>query len=82
MQALRTLAHPSTDTPDVVAETLGKRLALVECTIRVESLREKVGKLVNRRETVNCDGGVSSARREVLAILVVNQPRVSIVKRR
>jgi hypothetical protein len=74
-----TVAPPSTDTPDVIAETNGKRIALVECTIRVENLREKVGKLVNRRETFIYDSSNSSSHREVLAILVVNQPRITIV---
>lgn len=74
-----TVTPPSTDTPDVVAETIGKRIALVECTIRVENLREKVGKLVNRRESLICDSSSGVRGREVLAILVVNQPRVTIV---
>lgn len=74
-----TLTPPNPDTPDVIAETVGKRLALIECTIKVESLREKVGKLVNRREIINRDNGLNSPRREVLAILVVNQPRHTIV---
>jgi len=74
-----TLAPPNPDTPDVIAETVGKRLALIECTIKVESLREKVGKLVNRRELINRDTGLNSPTREVLAILVVNQPRHTIV---
>ncbi len=74
-----TLTPPNPDTPDVIAETAGKRLALIECTIKVESLREKVGKLVNRREIINRDNGLNSPAREVLAILVVNQPRYTIV---
>lgn len=74
-----TLTPPHPDTPDVIAETVGKRVALVECTIKVENLREKVGKLVNRRELINRYNGVNSSMREVLAILVVNQPRNTIV---
>jgi hypothetical protein len=74
-----TLTPPNPDTPDVIAETIGKRLALIECTIKVESLREKVGKLVNRRELINRENGLNSPTREVLAILVVNQPRHTIV---
>lgn len=73
------LTPPHPDTPDVIAETVGKRVALVECTIKVENLREKVGKLVNRRELINRDNGVDSPIRDVLAILVVNQPRNTIV---
>jgi hypothetical protein len=73
------LTPPHPDTPDVIAETVGKRVALVECTIKVENLREKVGKLVNRRELINRDNGVNSPIREVLAILVVNQPQNTIV---
>lgn len=74
-----TLTPPHPDTPDVIVETVGKRLALVECTIKVENLREKVGKLVYRRELINGDSGVNAPVREVLAVLVVNQPRNTIV---
>nr|WP_314544118.1 hypothetical protein [uncultured Massilia sp.] len=69
----------NTDAVDVIAETKGGRLALIECTTRVTDIRVKVGKLVNRRFLFQDPNSPTQAINDVLAILVVNIPRQQIV---
>lgn len=66
---------PATDAPDIIAETRAGRLAIVECTVKITDMREKAGKLINRRHalTFNADG--SGPTRDVLALLVVSLPK-------
>jgi hypothetical protein len=73
------LNPPGNDTPDVIVETPSKKLALVECTTKVESIREKVGKLVGRRDGLIAAESRYGISRDVMAILLVNQPASSIV---
>ncbi|MTV40238.1 hypothetical protein [Duganella radicis] len=73
------LNPPGSDTPDVIVETPKKKLALVECTTKVENIREKVGKLVGRRDGLIAVENKYGVNREVMAILLVNQPATSIV---
>ena len=72
------MTPPNPNAPDVIAETVGK-VSLIGCTIKVECLCGKVGAFVNRMGIVNRDNGLNSPTREVLAILVINQPRHTIV---
>jgi hypothetical protein len=73
------LTPPLTDAPDLIAETPGKRTAVIECTIKVHDLREKAGKLVSRRNALIYDADGSGPKSDVLAILVTNQPRRQVV---
>ncbi|MGJ7501515.1 hypothetical protein ACSFBF_14215 [Variovorax sp. ZT5P49] len=41
-----------TDSPDIVAATLGGRVVIVECTTRVADFASKIGKLVDRRTSM------------------------------
>jgi hypothetical protein len=73
------LNPPGSESPDVIAETPGKRLALVECTTRVDNIREKTSKLVGRRDGLIATESEYGTSREVMAILLVNQPLTSLV---
>jgi hypothetical protein len=73
------LNPPGSDSPDVIVETANKRLALVECTTRVENVREKTAKLVGRRDGLIATENKYGIIREVMAILLVNQPLTSLV---
>jgi hypothetical protein len=73
------LNPPGTESPDVIVETLSKRLALVECTTRVDNVREKTAKLVSRRDGLIATENKYGINREVMAILLVNQPLTSLV---
>jgi len=73
------LNPPGSDSPDVLVETLGKRLALIECTTRVDNVREKAAKLVSRRDGLVSTEYKYGITRDVMAILLVNQPLTSLV---
>jgi hypothetical protein len=50
----------------------------VECTIAFNDLRDKVGKLVGRRDVLVQSHKIAGIQREVLAVLVVNtQPLIT-----
>lgn len=76
------LNPPGTESPDVIVETSGKRLALVECTTRVDNVREKTAKLVGRRDGLVGTENKYGINRDVMAILLVNQPLTSLVNER
>ncbi len=67
-----TLNPPTTETPDVIVETPGRRVALFECTTGINDLRSKIGKLVTRRATLQDHHARIGAYRDVMAVLVVN----------
>jgi hypothetical protein len=73
------LNPPGTESPDVIVETIGKRLALIECTTRVDNVREKTAKLVGRRDGLVATENKYGINREVMTILLVNQPLTSLV---
>ena len=73
------LTPPPTDAPDLIVETPNKRTAVIECTIKVHDLRDKAGKLVGRRNALVYDADGSGPKSDVLAILVINQPRRQVV---
>ncbi|MES3022775.1 MAG: hypothetical protein V4857_14455 [Pseudomonadota bacterium] len=76
------LNPPGSDTPDVIVETPRKQIALIECTVRVDNVREKTGKLVGRREGLMATESKYGINREIMCILLVNQPVASLVNER
>ncbi|WP_256078811.1 hypothetical protein [Massilia sp. YIM B04103] len=80
LQGASALLPLPTDSPDIVIETRAGRLAVVECTIRSDNLREKVGKLIRRRENMILAEEQAEINRPVLSILVVNQERRTVAK--
>lgn len=76
------LNPPGSDTPDVIVETPRKQIALIECTVRVDNVREKTGKLVGRRGGLMATESKYGINREIMCILLVNQPEASLVNER
>ena len=73
------ITPPTTESPDIIVETPGKRVALVECTILVNDMRSKAGKLIHRRNSLAFHEDGTGTNVEVLALLVVGQPKNLIV---
>jgi hypothetical protein len=67
-----------TDAPDIILATPGGQLALVECTLKVSKVQEKVGKLVDRRHAMQEALRNQGIVRDVPSILVVRQSRAEI----
>jgi len=63
-----------TDAPDVIAETPGGRLVIIECTVKMDD-PAKLTKLANRRNSFVFHHDGAGQTREVLALLVVSKPR-------
>jgi hypothetical protein len=66
------------EAPDIVLETPGGQLVLVECTIQTKDVHTKVGKLVDRRHALIMALDRAKQRRTVLAALVSQQRREQI----
>lgn len=66
-----------TDATDVIAETPGGRLVIIECTVKMDD-PAKLTKLANRRNAFIFDHDGTGQTREVLALLVVSRPRSQI----
>lgn len=64
-----------TDSPDLIVSTPGGRLIIVECTLRIADVAEKVGKLVDRRGSLEKALAKSGHSSPVLAALVCRLPR-------
>ena len=74
-----TVGAPSEgEAPDLIAVTPAGRLLLVECTVSVKDIHTKMGKLVDRRESLRNAQGSANAMSEPIAILVCKAPRAGI----
>jgi hypothetical protein len=67
------------DAPDLIVVTPSGRLVLVECTFKTSEIESKLGKLVDRRETLKKAIGSSSHLTDPVAVLVCRAPRANIV---
>lgn len=72
LQGASAITPPSSDTPDVLAETPRRKVLIVECTIAFNDFYDKVGKLAGRRETLIRHHINAGIQREVLALMVIN----------
>lgn len=68
------------EAPDLIVMTPGGRLVLVECTLKVSDIESKLGKLVDRRETLKKAIHSSSHLTDPVAVLVCRAPRENIVR--
>lgn len=59
-----------TDAPDLIVTTPSGRIVLIECTVKVADVNTKVGKLVDRRESLARTLESSGHQTKVIAILV------------
>ncbi|WP_175837772.1 hypothetical protein [Burkholderia anthina] len=74
-----TVGAPSeSDAPDLIAITPAGRLLLVECTVSVKDIHTKMGKLVDRRESLRNAQGSANPVSDPIAILVCKAPRAGI----
>ncbi|MCC9595325.1 hypothetical protein [Rubrivivax sp. JA1055] len=64
-----------TDSPDLIVSTPGGRLLIVECTLRIADFQQKLGKLVDRRASLEKYLKNSGHFSEVHAALVCRLPR-------
>ena len=78
LHGLSSAVVAASNAPDVVFLTPGGRTGIIECTTRLAAIHEKVSKLVSRRHTLVGLGNSNAPVHEVLAFLVVNQPRDSL----
>ncbi len=67
-----------TDSPDLIVMTPAGRLVVVECTTRVADVASKIGKLVDRRESLQDKLRTNNMGAEVSAALVCRAPREQI----
>lgn len=68
-----------TDSPDLVVSTPARRLLLMECTVKVSDIAAKIGKLVDRRESLSKALQNGNHPLDVTAVLVCRQPRDQMV---
>lgn len=68
-----------TDSPDIIVQTPGGRLVLVECTTRVADFSSKLGKLVDRRGALVREMQLSGRSNTISIALICRQPRDQIV---
>jgi hypothetical protein len=74
-----TVGAPSeSEAPDLIAVTPAGRLLLVECTVSVKDIHTKMGKLVDRRESLRNAQGSANPVSEPIAVLVCKAPRAGI----
>jgi hypothetical protein len=64
-----------TQAPDIVVSTIGGKVAVVECTMRVSDFQTKMGKLVDRRNALKTALEVAGHHLRVDAFLISAQPR-------
>ncbi|GAA5164502.1 hypothetical protein GCM10025770_18560 [Viridibacterium curvum] len=64
-----------TDAPDIILMTPAGRLVIVECTTRISDFSAKVGKLVDRRGSLEKSLRASHHNGEVTAMLVCALPK-------
>lgn len=63
-----------TDAPDIIVTTPSGRIVIVECTLKTTDFPNKVGKLVDRRGSLNRTLKAASHALEVTAVLVCRSP--------
>ena len=63
-----------TQAPDILATTPAGRLVLVECTLRLSDVYAKVGKLVDRRNSLKAELESNHHRSDIVAVLVCGVP--------
>ncbi|RQT44899.1 hypothetical protein DF043_39070 [Burkholderia cepacia] len=71
-------APSESEAPDLIAVTPAARLLLVECTVSVKDIHTKMGKLVDRRESLRNAQGTANPMSEPIAVLVCKAPRARI----
>ncbi|MDN7695059.1 hypothetical protein [Burkholderia cenocepacia] len=71
-------APSESEAPDLIAVTPAARLLLVECTVSVKDIHTKMGKLVDRRESLRNVQGTANPMSEPIAVLVCKAPRARI----
>lgn len=67
-----------TDAPDLIVTAPSGRIVLVECTMRIADLSLKIGKLVDRRESLSRSLAQSGHSSNVIAVLVCALPKSNI----
>lgn len=67
-----------TDAPDIIVATASGTIVLVECTIRVADINAKVGKLVDRKQTVLQAFEAGRGMPQVDAVLISSQSRTQV----
>jgi len=67
-----------TQAPDIVVTTIGGKLAIVECTLKISDFQSKLGKLVDRRNSLMQTLETTGHALEVGAFLVCALPRPQI----
>lgn len=67
--------HVETNAPDLVVTTPSGRLVIVECTTKISSFSEKLGKLVERKGSLSKALQASGHHSRVDAVLVCAQPK-------
>ena len=72
--------HVETDAPDIVVNTPGGRLVVVECTTKISDFHLKAGKLIDRRATLSKALQASGHISDVMAVLVCRVPKDHISK--
>ena len=64
-----------TQAPDIIVNTPGGRLAIVECTTKISDFQNKLGKLVDRRNALMANLELTGHNFQVGAFLVCGLPR-------
>ena len=68
-----------TDAPDLIVTTPSGRIVLIECTLKVADLSTKIGKLVDRRESLTRVLENSGHQTRVIGVLVCGMLRKNMV---
>lgn len=67
------------DAPDIILSTENHNLVLIECTLKVSDFNNKLGKLVDRRNSLNELLQKAGDTRKVHSYLICGQPKAAIL---
>jgi hypothetical protein len=67
-----------TQAPDIIATTIGGKLALIECTLKISDFPNKLGKLVDRRNALKRTLEANGHALNVSAFLICALPRAQV----
>lgn len=79
MLGLSPAVQLETDAPDIIATTPGGQMILIECTLRTADFASKLGKLVDRRNSMSEQLEKAKHHLKLHAILVCRVPRAQLV---